>query len=399
MLPFMSMLVPLLALPVVARVGGVEGWAALTVGQAVGGYASAVAYAGWNVLGTPLVATAKTQSERHQLYTLAFYCRVGVLLLVAPTAAVVAAALSADHAIIIAVGAAVSSAATALGVAWYAVGVGAPLLIAGYDLLPRVIATLVSIPLVVMTQRVEPYVVALVLAPVAGLVAFHWRTWRRAVPRWVGVRAVWEAYGRNRAAWLVEASGNLYASTPVPMSAVVGGPLAAAGYGSGDRIYRYGLYAVVAFANALQGWVLGSEHGRRRRNLLSITLMSALGVVGAMGLAWLGVPISTLVFGEEVAPSEHVMLWLALAYAAVSISTPLIRNILVPLRREKSVLAVTLVSAIVGLGTMAGLGQLWGAPGIAAGLAASEIMTACACAVLAMRVGGGHERSRGARPR
>lgn len=381
-LPFISMLVPLLALPVVARVGGVAGWAALTVGQAAGGYAAAVAYAGWNVLGTPLVAKARDRVERQRLYVLAFYCRMGALGVAAPVAALVAALLSDERAVLVAIGAALSSAVTALGVSWYAVGVGSPILIAAYDLLPRLLATLACLPIVIATQRVEPYVFGLLLAPLVGLIAFHRREWRRWVPEWIGLRALKDGYAQNRAAWLVEASGNLYSSAPVPMSAAVGGPVVAAGYGSGDRLYRYGLYAVVAFANALQGWVLESSRHSRRRHTIAILIMLTVGAVGAAVLALVGVPAAALVFGQEVAPTQDVMLWLALAYFCVSVSTPLIRNILVPARREKSVLVVTLSSALIGLATMIALGQLWGAPGVAAGLAISELVTAVVCGFL-----------------
>lgn len=391
-LPFVSVVIPLLALPIIARVGGVPGWAALAIGQALGGFAAATAFAGWNVLGTPLVATAKDAAAQARLYDLSFSSRLVALAVAGPLAAIVAAVLSPESARLIAVLAALSSAVAALGISWFAVGVGSARLIALYDLLPRLIATVLSIPVVLLTQRVEPYLIGLLLAPLAGLCAFHLRTRRRAFPAWAGMPAVTASYRAHRAAWWVEITGNASASAPVPVASVVGGASTAASFGSGDRLYRYGLYAVVSFGNALQGWVL--EPGgvdpraeRARRNSFAIALMAALGVAGGLGLALLGAPVSALLFGESVAAVQTTMVWFGVAYVAVSTSTPLIRNVLVPARRERAVLVVTVVSAVIGIVTMVTFGALWGAAGVAMGLAASELCTVIVCAVLTMRVG------------
>lgn len=386
-LPLVSALIPLLALPIVARIGEVPGWAALTIGQAVGGFAAAIAFAGWNVLGTPLVATAKDPAGQARLYDLSFSSRVVVLLAAAPLAAVIAALLSPESARPTAVLAALSSAVTALGVSWFAVGVGSARLIAVYDLLPRLAATVVSIPIVVLTQRVEPYLIGLMLAPLLGLSVFHLRTRRRLFPPWAGFRAIVASYREHRAAWMVEITGNLSSSAPVPVASLVGGTFAAASFASGDRLYRYGLYAVVSFGNALQGWVLESTVSRARRNRFAIALMLTLGVVGGLGLALLGAPLSAILFGESVAAFQTALIWLGVAYAAVSASTPLIRNVLIPARRERAVLAVTVVSAVIGIVTMATFGSMWGAEGVAMGLAASEVSTVIACAVMTARVG------------
>ncbi|MCT9001815.1 lipopolysaccharide biosynthesis protein [Microbacterium memoriense] len=387
-LPFLSLLVPLVALPVVARVGGVDGWSALAIGQAIGSYAAAVAFVGWNVLGTPLVAVAASVSDRRELYRRSIYVRSLVLVLVAPLAALIASSIAPAETRHVAAIFAVGAALSALGIAWYAVGISSPATIALYELLPRAVVTAVAVPLVLLTGEVMIYALSLIVAPLAGLVAFHQRNFGRVWPRWPGWVVVRAGLLGRKAAWSVEITGNLYANAPVPVAAALGDPADAASYSSGDRLYRYSLYAVVAFGNALQGWVLeviGEQ--RRRRNIFAICAMTALGVCGGVALALLGRWLTALLFGQAVAVESITMLWLGIAFTSVAISTALIRNILMPARMDRAVLITTLISAFLGVATMLIAVLWWGASGVAAGLALSEFVTLTTCAALAYRVG------------
>ncbi|MCK6079111.1 hypothetical protein KZX37_00590 [Microbacterium sp. EYE_5] len=379
-LPFISLVIPLIALPIVARVGGVDTWAALTVGQALGGYAVAVSFAGWNVLGTPRIALAKPEARR-PLYELSFAVRLCVFAVIAPIAALVGWLIAPDGGKVMAVFAVISSALPGLGVAWYAVGASSPMIIAKYELVPRAIASVASIPLVLLTGVVEIYVICLVIGPLLGLVVFNVKEVGRAVPPWPGRSQITENMRDHRGAWMLEASGNLYAGAPVPIAGALSSPALAASYGSADKVYRYALFSVVAFGNALQGWVLGTP-SRRSRHTTAIVLMATLGVLGGSVIAFGGSALSALLFGAKVAATSDTMLWLGLAFAAVAMSTPLIRNVLVPSRREKQVLIATLCSAVVGVTSMVILGLAWGSAGVSAGLAISECTTLAACVAL-----------------
>lgn len=68
------------------------------------------------------------------------------------------------------------------------------------------------------------------------------------------------------------------------------------------------------------------------------------------------------------------MWFYGVAFFAVSVSTPLIRNLLIPSLKTRFVLAGTAIGALVGVIAMLTLGRTFGANGVAAGFMLSEVM-------------------------
>jgi PST family polysaccharide transporter len=386
-LPVLAAITTLLVLPVVARAAGPERWAALGAGQAIGAYGSTVAFVGWNVLGTPLVAQTPDDETRRELYARSFFTRLCVVGVALIPGALIAALVAPKGQTVYAIAFMGASLLAALGVSWYAVGVGKPAIIAKYELAPKAIASAASLPIVLFTGDIVWYAAGLAAAPLVGAILFNRTLFGRLFPPWPGRREVARDVFARKAAWTVEVTGNLYANAPVPVATSLGTPVAAAGYSSGDKVYRYGLLAVVAVANSLQGWVLEVGGDRRRRNLAAIGAMVLLGVLGGAGLALLGAPVSAILFGHDVVADQATMAWLGVSFFAVSSSTPLIRNVLMPHRQEVSVLVVTASSAVVGLIIMVLCALSMGPTGVAIGLALSEVLTLIAMAVLTIRIG------------
>lgn len=387
-LPVISALTPLIALPIVARVSGAEIWIALTVGQAIGTYASTVGYAGWNVLGTPLIAQQPSHRKRRELYARSFYVRAVVVALLAPITVLVSLLIAPPGAGVYALVFALASLLSALGINWYAVGIGSPRTILLYELTPRVVGTFVALPLVLMSANVMWYGLVLLLCPVIGLLAFHLVTFRRLLPKWVGWRTIGETASEFRAAWSVEATGNLYSNAPLPIASALGDTQAVAGFATSDKLYRYSLFLVSAAGNSFQGWVLERDDpdGRNRRNRAAFFAMLGLGATGGLCMAILGEPASRILFGDQVAGSTSLFIWFGVAFCAVSTSTPIIRNTLIPARRERQVFLVTIVSAIVGIFIMVCGTVLWEVTAVAVGLAVSEIITLILCVLLTRSV-------------
>lgn len=386
-LPVASALLPLLALPIVARVGGPGAFTALIAGQAIGAFAATVAYVGWNVLGTPRVAQASA-NERLDLYARSFYARLFAVILLSPLVVLLSVLIAPTGFEALAVLFAFGSFLTALTLSWFAVGVSSPGIIAIYDLLPKTVATIVATVLVLATQHAEWYGWALALSPVIGCLHFNYRRFSRLLPPFPGLRRLWGDLVESRSGWGVEITGNLYANAPVPVVSAVAQLPAAASYASSDKIYRYGLISVVAVGNALQGWVLESAgESRVRRNRLAIVVMAMQGVAGGLFLLLFGVHLGAVLFGEAVGADQMAMNWLAVAFCAVCMSTPLIRNILVPNGQTSTVLRIVIAGAIVGIvGMIVGV-LAWGPAGAAAGLAASEVQTLICCGVVVSRRG------------
>jgi len=186
----------------------------------------------------------------------------------------------------------------------------------------------------------------------------------------------------HRSAWAAELTGNVHSSAPVPIVAALSSVGATAAYGSADKLYRYGLMSIVAVGNAAQGWVLETRNQERaRRSRIAILAHVALGIIGWIGLTWLGGPVTSLLFGKDVAAPATVMFWLGAAFFAVSSSTPLIRNVLMPYRRDAIVLIATISGAVFGVVTMIFLTIALGPQGAACGLAISEFTVLLICAV------------------
>jgi PST family polysaccharide transporter len=145
-------------------------------------------------------------------------------------------------------------------------------------------------------------------------------------------------------------------------------------FASADGAYRLGLFSVAAMGNAFQGWTLeaGSGAERRSRHRAAFLAHLALGVVGGALFAALGPWVTGFVFGADVAAPQDVCVWYGVAFLLISVSTPPIRNLLVPAGRVRLVLGWTLGSAVVGLVLMVAAAVAGWSAGLAAGMAVSE---------------------------
>lgn len=263
----------------------------------------------------------------------------------------------------------------------------APKLVLWYEVVPRGVATLIAIPLVLVVKEVFWYGLLLCFAVLVGAVLFHLSEFRRAVPPWPGLRTLRADVADMKSAWGIESVGSLYQNAPVPLAGSLASTTAAGAFASSDRVYRYGTLAVVAAGNALQGWVLETTGAARTaRNRVAFLIMGVIAAIGWFVLAVLGPWFSGWIFGQDKQGDPAVFHFLAIAFVAVSLSTPMIRNILIPSRLDSRLLIVTLFSATAGVGAMVVLGSMVGAVGVAIGFALSETLTLMSCVVLLIRL-------------
>jgi PST family polysaccharide transporter len=373
-LPLLSLVTPFLLLPVVARVAGPSGWSSFVAGQAVGMVGATVVFWGWNVGGPILVAQASSAVERAEVYAASLRTRYLLLLGVVPAAAVVSALVAQPGHRVDASAMAVATSLLGLSPSWFGIGVGDPWLLFWYDTMPRVVAAVLGAGVVWATGFVWTYPVLLALSVAVSLVAFR----RRVVAGVDGTSPfpVSRSGGELRT-HLGTAGINLaataYASTPVPIVTVAFRPDVSSPFASADAAYRLGLFTVTAVGNAFQGWTLEGAGGERRsRHRAAFGAHLVLGVVGGLLFAALGPWVTGFVFGPDVAAPRDVCVWYGVAFLFLSVSTPPIRNLLVPAGRVRLVLGWTLGSAVVGLVLMIGAAVAGWSAGVAAGMAVSE---------------------------
>jgi O-antigen/teichoic acid export membrane protein len=371
-LPLLSLVTPFLLLPVVARVAGPAGWSSFVAGQAVGTVGATVVFWGWNVGGPVLVARASA-AERAEVYAASLRTRYLLLLGVVPAVAVVSALVAQPGHRVDAAAMAVATSLLGLSPSWFGIGVGDPWLLFWYDTMPRVAAAVVGAAVVWATGLVWTYPALLAVSVVLSLVAFR----RRVVASAVGSSPfpVSRSAGELRT-HLGTAGINLaataYASTPVPVATVAFQPAVSSPFASADAAYRLGLFTVTAMGNAFQGWTLEPGVDRRSRHRAAFLAHLGLGVVGGVVFAALGPWVTGFVFGPEVAAPGDVCVWYGVAFLFLSVSTPPIRNLLVPAGRIRLVLGWTVGSAVVGLLLMVGAAVAGSSAGVAAGMAVSE---------------------------
>lgn len=386
-LPLLSLVTPFLLLPVIARVAGGQGWSSVVAGQAVGTVGATVVFWGWNVSGPVQVARSGSASARAEVYAASLRTRLVLMALVAPAVAVVSIVVATPGYRAVAASMAVATALLGLSPAWFAIGVGQPMLLLWYDTVPRFAAAVVATPLVLVSGAIWSYPVLLTAAVLASLAAFQsrvasgsrWAPWpvRRSV-RELG--AQWGFAGINLAA-------TAYASTPVPVATRAFPEETSSRFASADTVYRLGLFTVIAMGNAFQGWTLEPRVAdRRRRHAAALAAHVSLGAAGAVGFAALGPWATAVLFGESVAAPREVCVYYGLSFLFISASSPLIRNLLLPAGRDRLVLGWTVASAGLGLAVMLGASWAGWSAGVALGMALSEALLLLALLPPAVRL-------------
>jgi O-antigen/teichoic acid export membrane protein len=258
---------------------------------------------------------------------------------------------------------------------WFFIGAGDPRSLAIYDMLPRLVATLLSALLIFVTQSLWSYPLLWILSSVVGLLAVQRSLGRPEVFRGKTPRGLWRGLRSRLGVATIDGLGGVYVSAPVPIAGTTGSSAVAGSIASSDKLYRFSLITVSTLGNTLQAWTLDpAASAPRRRHLGAIGAHVLLGLIGMVGMGVFGEFASSLLFGEAVKADAATMWYYGVAFFAVSFSTPLIRNILVPALKTRFVLAGTAVGAVSGVITMYFLGQAFGAPGVAAGFMISEVL-------------------------
>lgn len=374
-LPLLSLITPLLLLPVISGFVGAEGVSSVISGQAIGTFAATVLMWGWNVDGPVAVARSVNAEARGIVYLRSIRTRLVLMVLVFPLAAAVAALVAVPEFRSEAVAMAWAVGLAGMSPSWFCIGLGQPRLLAIYDTVPRFLAAVAAVPLLLITAQLWWYTAVLAAATLLALIFFH-RNYSRGgnwFPR--GLRALAADLKLQARTAGISLAGNAYASTPAPIATASTAPAASGSLATADTLYRFGLFTVVALGNAFQSWTIERAAGnRRQRHLAAIWAHAGLGVLGAAVLTAAGPLASSILFAGKVQATTQLCFYYGLAFLFLSASTPLIRNLLIPAGQQKLVLRWTLASAAFGVALMLWSGYQSNAPGIALGMAVSEAL-------------------------
>jgi len=369
--PILSALAPFIILPVITRVVGPEGWANFATGQSIGLLGMVIVLFGWGVAGPVRVARSHSNIERSIILRESIRSRVLTSVIAVPLAGVVTALISGPSYRIESILIAIAMALGGFSPAWFCIGQGNPRALMAFDAIPKLLASGIALPIVAFTGQVIWYPILLVLCTMPAVVAHAKLTFHAedSAPR----RGVLTVLRTLVPTATIDATGNAYGATAIPIATAGLSAPDASAFASADRVYRIGIMAVIAFGNAFQAWVLEpAATDRRTRHLIAIAAHAALGLIGGAAIALLGPWATALLFGPAVAAESLPCALFGLAFFFISTATPLIRNLLIPEHRYRTVLAATITAAIAGLTTMIVGATAGSASVIALGVAASE---------------------------
>lgn len=373
-LPLLASLASFILLPIVARVGGAPVWNALALGQAVGAIAAIVVGLGWPLTGPATVAGTGDESVRRRHYAISFVTRSFVFVGVVPVMALGLALTVKSGFFWVAFFMACAQAAAGLTPAWYCIATGHPGRIAKYDVVPRMVAALGVIPLLLTTGEIVFYPVALLVLGVAGTLLYNAHHSRKEDFQGLTFRPIVREIWALRAGSGITIAAGSYASTPIIIVQLMASPTGLAAFVSAEKLYRIGLLATAALGNSLQGWVsdFGADHASRRK--YSLMALSGLGLAGWLVLSVAGPWASSLLFSEALAADFWTCFWFGLSFFLVCVTTSTGAHWLVPAKRMRTVLTSTIAGAAVGVPAMFILASLMGGQGGALGLALGEVV-------------------------
>lgn len=390
-LPFLSLLVPFLALPVIARVAPSTEWAALGVGESVGAIAALIVGYGWPLVGPARVASADLARAREH-FAASTTGRAVLFLLVAIPGVLLTAVLSPSPAEALGVLGFLSTALLGLSPSWYLIGRSDPRSLALFETLPRIAAGAAAIALVLTTRAAIWYPITMLVVTAvfqllfvmrerAGTALLRWSSWRTGAAQ---LRADWSPA-------VAVVAGGAYSAGTVALVSAVGSVAVIAVFVSADKLMKASLTAIVAAVNAMQGWVAesGDAVQRRKRGHRGLAVLAMIGIVGALAI-WLAGPLATgILFGAPLAIDGFTSLTVGVAFLAIALNSAIGRLLLVPLGAVAWVTWSTVVGAVLGIpGILVGT-ALFGVHGAASAFALSEIavvlVQAGALAVLTRR--------------
>lgn len=376
-LPLLSMVTPLLVMPLLARRVDPAGWASIGAGEALGALFGLVISYGWHSIGPARVPPLTTDAARATLYRESLVVRLTLAAAVLPVLGVVAWVTARDGWQVMTLLMALSTATVPLSLSWFAVGSGRADHIALYETFPRVGAAAVSAAVMVATGWLYVYPILATVVPLVGMTLFSIRLLHASPGPWPPLRSVGTLLRRDVVPALNELAAGGYAALPLPLVNQVAAADVSAAYASADKLYRYGLFVPGALANIFQRWVIeaGPEHiGARLRRALRYHAL--LGVLGLVILTAAGPLASALLFGEAVVAAREICFVLGLAFAVNAVRTGITRLVLFPAGRVAVILRSTLLGGVSGSVLVAVLAVTVGPVGAAAGLFASEVVMA-----------------------
>lgn len=369
-------IVPLVVLPPVIAVIGEAGWVGLAIGMAVGAAAAVLVGLAWPLTGPPRVAGVD-ETRARAVYGEGLAMR---LLVLAPVLLVAAAAVLAlvppGTSRSLAVLMAAATTLNGLTASWFFIGRASPAGIVLYETVPRLLATALAIPAVVLTDWAHWYPLLLVLGTGGGLLgATRHVTGRVRLPSgsWPAARAGLRAQAPLAIAGVLSTGATALA---VPIASLSGTGVSQVGrFAAAVRLRSMTQGGIAAGTTALQGWVAeGDVRVWRRRAVRAVGVNAALGLLAGAAIAVAAPLLDGMIFGAHTIITAPTALLLGATCLAYAVSSSLSNHVLTPAGRTRQVVASTTVASVLAMPAVFLGSRQWGASGAMGAVSAAEAL-------------------------
>lgn len=370
-----SGVISIAVLPAIIILAGEAAWAEIAVAQGVAGFAYVLVIFGWGVTGPTEVASLPPES-RGRFYLDSLVSRCWLLLVVLPPTIVVALLFSSNYRLIAAM-TVVTGLVAALSGAWFFVGEASPGRYFVLDTIPKSIGTLAGAGLLFVTNDALWFIVVQGLGSVTAI-ALSTASIAKRYPGWVrdlSPRSAFRRLSGQSAAVAMSATSAVYVNLPILIVGAFAGTQATAAYALAERLMRFALMATRPMVQVAQSYVPSKDlDDQARRSRVVIRIAVATGVLGGLAFAVATPWIVVLFSGSGLAISYALSVPLGVALGAMLVSQITGFACLTAFGLTRALATSTIAGAISGAVLLVPLMLLFGTPGIAAGLAVSEIV-------------------------
>lgn len=347
LLPAMSMLAPLVLLPIVAQRYGPSGWSAIALGQSVGAIVGVVVALAWPIVGGHQIARSNLDLRR-EIYIDSLGSRLFVLVVATPLAAVFLILLGQPlrlETILFMIGISLNG----LTASWYFAGTGEPRKLVVNEGVVRLAGYALAATAMILGSPLIIYASLTIMAGLAMIVLNWWTIVARRPSR--------EQF-RFRA-WLHIVRGHSYGTLSrvlqggfsfggVPISAaIVPGGLSS--FAAADQLAKAASNAGLALPASFVGWVGQGGSALKRRSLTAT--MTTLAILAIAVVVWyaVGPAVVTFLYRGESGLGRAEITLIGLAIFGTVGARVLELLAVVPAGEERSIFLTNTVMSVVGL--------------------------------------------------
>lgn len=386
-----SLVVPLLTIPYLARTLRPEGWASVLVAQALGGWLILLLEYGFDLSGTR--AVAKARALPHSMPTVIGDVQ-GAKLLLVPVAAllgvvafIVVPGLHGDVRLL--VWTLLYAVMRGLNPLWYFQGIERVRGATAIDASAKAAAAL-GVFVIVHAPR-DGWKVLALQAVFSGisLVLLTRAMAREVRPRVASVRAAFLSLRRASGVFGVRAASGFTVQANTLVLAAIGGVSTVAYFGGAERIIRASINLFQPLTQAFLPHLsyLSVADPRRARRMIHrcLLLVGALGAVFGV-TAFIGAPLLTRVLlGQGYEAAVPVLRVLAVLPVLVGVDTVLGLYWAVPFGHERAFLIAVAAGGVLNVGLAFVFVARWGALGMAAAVVLAEVSVLVSLATMYLR--------------